>query len=187
MWPLIQDRFKSLLLDDPHPAVRFQIAIKLPWITNSDPAVVWDLITNFLKKETNPNVLKYGLKAVAKSIYRDDVRLEPYIIDLIKKLPSPTSGDDILTDLIMHNTINLNLSASNTVVTTWIANYVIEEKRLRHALFVIRDNLLLGFNLNQRVEADLRDRSVDFIWSLLAAIEPGVRSWPLSEREPTIE
>lgn len=187
LWPKIQNRFQSLLLDDPHPAVRFQVAGVIPWIEKIDVEATWSLVKRFFEKETNTSVISHALSGLARIASREAVRLEPYIINVSKQTSPPESGDDIATGLIMFFAIHKGLPASQELINSWINNFSHEEKRLYSALFDIRENLVLGFKNSEPKDIEVKNRTLKFIWSLLNKLEPTVEALALSNKEPTEE
>ena len=185
-WPEVKERYQEVLLNDPHPAVRFQLVHILPWIGTIDEEEMWALAEKFLAKEKNPANMKQAISYLSRLAGRSPERLEALVIP-IADVKIPKKGDDPLTGLIAFFAVNKELPASKTMLSNWAKDHKEHEERLQAALFDIRDGLVTGFDDGNPEKAELRRKTQEFLWMLIDALEPAVRSWPLSGNEPTPE
>ncbi|MDP3895566.1 MAG: hypothetical protein Q8Q62_02700 [Mesorhizobium sp.] len=185
LWPAIKDRFETMLLHDNHPAVRFQLAYALPWLRHVDDNEMWRLAREALATEPNSAILRLIVGRLPPNTPEDADQLEPLVIELLRRLPAKESGDDPIVGLITFFAIDRERPLSALEMSSWLNDVVANEDRLERALFDVREALIVGFDKSApRLDA-IRHRASAFIWSLIAAIEPAVRSWPLSGTEPT--
>ncbi|MER8590874.1 hypothetical protein NKH33_04615 [Mesorhizobium sp. M1182] len=185
-WPLVRERYQDILLNDPHPAVRFQLVRVLPWIEQIAEEEMWTLAEKFLKKEKNATNLKQAIASLSRLAGRNPERLEALAIP-VADVRFPKKGDDPLTGLIVFFAVNKELPTSKALLFDWTQNYKEQEERLQSALFDIRNGLIIGFDDEDPEKVTLRRRTQDFLWILIAALEPAVKSWPSSGNEPTPE
>ncbi|RWC42228.1 MAG: hypothetical protein EOS55_24740 [Mesorhizobium sp.] len=184
-WPEIKDRFEAMLLQDSHPAVRYQLAYALPCLWHVDRDEMWRLAKEVAAKEPNPAILSLLAARLPRNKPDDADQLEPLALDFSHRLTTKENGDDPIIGLITFFAVNQARPASVTELNSWLSDIIANEDRLQLVLFDIRDALLLGFNtINPRFDA-IRVRAAEFIGRLITALEPAVRSWPLSGKEPT--
>ncbi|CAH2403058.1 hypothetical protein [Mesorhizobium escarrei] len=184
-WPEIKDRFEAMLLQDSHPAVRFQLVYALPCLSRVDRDEMWRLAKEVTAQELNPAILRLLTARLPGNTPDDANQLEPLALDLSHRLTIKEHGEDPIVGLITFFAINHARPASVTELNTWLSDVIANEARLQRVLFDIRDDLLLGLNtIDPRFDA-IRRRANEFIERLITTLEPAVRSWPLSGKEPT--
>ncbi|ODT17897.1 MAG: hypothetical protein ABS35_24820 [Kaistia sp. SCN 65-12] len=185
-WPGIRSRFEVLLFDDPHPAVRYQLVGALSFIGRFDPDAMWDMAAKLFSKEKNGTILKKAVVTLSRWAGREPDRVEALLLPLSgTKLPK--KGDDPITGLVVFFAIAKERAASKALLQIWIEDFVGQEDRLTAALYDIRNDLVAGLGDGDPTKAATRARTRDFLWSLIKALEPAVRSWPLSGKEPTAQ
>lgn len=185
LWPAVKDRFETMLLRDSHPAVRFQLAYALPWLRYVDRNEMWRLAREAVATEQNSAILSRIVGRLPPNTLEDADQLEPLVLELSRRLPATKNGDDSIVGLITYFAIDSERPASAQEMSSWLNDVVANEDRLHRALFDVRDAVIVGFDKSDpRLDA-IRRRASTFIWSLVGAIEPAVRSWPLSGSEPT--
>lgn len=186
LWPLIANRFESMMLGDPHPAVRFQLVYALGWIAGINREDMWRLAKLVAATERNPAILRLLIGNLPAGKSEDAAELEPIVHDLFERLPiKERGGVDPLIVLITYFAINSNRGDSAAKMKAWIVDFVEHEEALHGALVDLRDVFLLGYDKVDPEQESIRKRATDFIWSLIAALEPAVRSWPLRGGDPT--
>ena len=185
LWPAVKDRFEAMLLHDSHPAVRFQLAYALPWLRHVDRNEMWRLAREAVATEQNSAILGLIVGGLPANTPEDADRLEPLVLELLRRFPAAKNGDDPIIGLITYFAIYSDRPASAQEMSSWLNDVVANEDRLHRALFDVREALIVGFDKSDPRLNAIRHRAGGFIWSLIAAIEPAVRSWPLSGTEPT--
>ena len=183
-WPLVNERFEQLLLSDPHPAVRFQLVRALPWIYRIDADAMWNLTEKIVASEQNGAVIKDLIATLSYVPSHDYPRVESLVLPLTSK-SLPERGDDPLVGLIVLFAVCYGMPESRSLIDRWIADYAQQEKRLHSVLFDLRQNMLAGLGDNDETQSKIFHRTLDIIWLLVNAIEPAVRSLPVSNEPPT--
>jgi hypothetical protein len=181
-WPQVRQTYERLL-NDPHPAVRTQAVRRLAALSFSSVEDMWDLMEQLFARETNTTVLRFAVSEAGALGKEYSARLEPLILALVPRLTTERS-DDPVTSLVTRFAVRRNLPASKAMLAAWIVDFEAEEKRLRHVLLDLRAGMLEGIG-NVSKPQEIRARTKATILKLIAAVEPSVRSWPQSGREPT--
>ncbi len=183
-WGPVKERYQDMLLNDPHPAVRFQVARIIPWIGNIDEESMWTLAEQVLATEKNSTIIRQLIASLSRFAGRHPERLETLILS-IADVKLPKKGDDPLTGLIVFLAVDKERPASQALLSSWIADYAEHEEQLHSALFDVRGWMLAGFGDGDAEKARLRRGAQKFLKALMDALEPAVRSWPASGKEPT--
>jgi energy-coupling factor transporter ATP-binding protein EcfA2 len=188
LWPQIQDRVEELLLRDPHPAVRFVLAIALYKLSWHNSAAAWELTEKFAEQETNPQVIHHATAILRNLAHEDAARLEPLLLKLLAKASGPGEGSRIMVDLLLRLALKRQLSASQAKLREWVSAYSAHEKQLGSVMAVLRDYLSMGYDQAQDPQDDaIRQRAQTFMLELVDAVEPAVRNWTPENYQPTEE
>lgn len=179
LWSQICGRFEDMLLCDLHPAVRLQLAYVLPRLRHIDIEAMWNLVESVVKKERNSSIIQYFAKALLALQNHYSERLEPLILELSVRGGFVQKGNDAITEHIINFAIRKGFVSSNAILQEWIANYSKNEVRLHSALFDIREGIVFGIDDFDHFKDVIRRRVWEFMWSLIGAVEPAVRSWPI--------
>ncbi|WP_345122621.1 hypothetical protein [Hymenobacter antarcticus] len=180
-WPQIRKQFEELLVDA-YPAVRLQVIHALPRIGRVDPESMWLLAASFADNELNLSLLQHGSSVLAA--WRDQATecLEPIILLLAKRTSSIIRGNDNVAAQVTYLALYKGLEASRTALWEWAANYELEENRLHLVLGNLRQTFLRGFDPADAAAEGIRVRTIEFIWFLIAAVEPSITTWPVVGR-----
>lgn len=183
----IDERGEEMLLNDPNPAVRLQLVYSLLRFGREDTEAKWAVIARLLAAEANAGVLHWVLCALSHLRQYEASRLEPIVVDLSARIPHRNRGDDLVTGLIVFFALDKDLAGSKAILASWVGDYCEREEYLHSALFDIRHVFVQGFGNADPAKQAARRRSNEFVWSLVDALEPAVRSLPLSGKPPTPE
>ncbi|MDQ0563237.1 hypothetical protein QO004_005046 [Rhizobium mesoamericanum] len=183
-WPQVRPTYERLLVD-PHPAVRMQAAMRLPAISLVRADDMWEIMEAFFPRETNSTVLQFAIGETGGLGQEYAARLELIVLALDPRLTSKRSNDPV-TALITRFRLRRRLEASTATISRWIADFEAFEERLRHMLFNLRGGILEGIDDPSKPQ-DVRARTKDLLLEIINSVEPSVRSWPQSDREPTPE
>lgn len=181
-WTRVRATYEMLLVD-PHPAVRMQAAMRLPAISFVSPDDMWEVMEAFFPREINSTVLQFALAETGGLGREYAARLEPIVLALDARLTSKCSNDPV-TALITRFRLRRQLDASTATISSWIANFEAQEERLRRMLFDLRGGILEGIDDLSKPQ-DVRARTKDLLLEIITSVEPSVRSWPQSDRDPT--
>lgn len=184
-WPKIKDRFETILFQDRHPAVRYQLVYGLPWLGRWDRSEMWRLVTKVAAHESNPAILNLLASRLPGNTPDDAVQLENLALDFSDRLPVNDKGGGPIVGIITFFALRKARPASIQKLYSWLDDFADNEDRLRDVLSDIQGNLLLGLDKIDPSLDVLRHHNQEFIWSLIAAIEPAFRSLPLSGRQAT--
>lgn len=183
LWPQIREQFEKLLIDA-YPAVRLQVIHVLPRIGRVDPEGMWQLAADFAVNEPNTSLLQHGSSVMAAWRDQEAKRLEPVILLLAKRTSSAIRSNDNVAGQVTYLALYKGLQDSRAVLREWATNYAQEENRLHTVLGNLRQTFLRGFNSADAISDGIRARTIEFIWSLVAAVEPAITAWP-SVGQPT--
>jgi hypothetical protein len=184
LWSKIRECYEELLLTDPHPAVRMQLVTKLVDMWDVDPDAMWELADKFVASENNKAVLGYGAYALSRLRAVAPEKVEPLFLKLIDKEVSTNGGENAVPATFAYFAVVKGLAASKAVLGKWIADFKDYEKQLHGVLFSLRDYLCIGYSSVGGKEEASRRNMIVFLWELITALEPDVRSWP-TDREAT--
>lgn len=189
IWPVIRPRVETLMLEDPHPAVRFTIMRVIRFIGSHDPEHMWALIERAAAEETNAAVVaKLVANLRSFRVERAD-RIEAIVLELADRFGGVGYGpdNDPITSIIVDFAIEDGREASQAKLRGWIADYVAQEGRLHRVLGDLRGAMVARFTSDTEAARTIAARCDALVSDLIAAIEPAVRSWPLRGGEPTPE
>lgn len=181
-WPRVRPTYEKLLVD-PHPAVRMQVAMRLPAISLVSADDMWEIMEAFFPRETSSTVLQFAIAETGGLGWDYAARLEPIVLALDKRATSKQS-DDPVTALITRFRLHVQLEASKETISDWIVDFEAQEERIRHMLFDLRGGILKGIDDISKPQ-DIRARTKELLFEIIDSVEPAVRSWPRSDREPT--
>lgn len=184
LWPQVRPTYERLL-SDPHPAVRMRAAIRLPTISFVSADDMWEIMEAFFVRETNSTVLQFAIGKTGSLGPEYAARLEPIVLALDPRLTSKRSNDPI-TALVTRFRLRWRLEASTATISRWIADFEPFEEQLRHVLFSLRGCIIEGIDDPSKPQA-VRAQTKDLLLEIIKSVEPSVRSWPQSDREPTRE
>ncbi|GAA4364108.1 hypothetical protein GCM10023185_33330 [Hymenobacter saemangeumensis] len=187
LWPLLEERFEALLLHDPYPAVRAQLAGALRSLSHVAEETAWQLTEKFAARENNPTVISEGVRALERLLNHDAVRIEPFFLELATRTAAAGHIPSVLTKSIVFMALKRELAASQTLLQSWVAGYATEEKQLMAVLSELRGYFVLGYGTATPAQVASGTRARALVWSLIEAIEPAVRAWPTDGQEPTDE
>lgn len=185
IWPKISSRYKEMLLSDPHPAVRMMLGRRLSGLWFSDKDALWDVTANFLSTEQNPAVLEFAAHDLNRLRDVASDKIETVFLDLSKKNVSSSHGKRVIPATIGYFAISKELPASVAEVENWLADFVENEQKLHDLLFNMRSAFCIGYAGDDVGQETLRKNTIKFLWRLIDTVEPAVKSWPASGKEPT--
>ncbi|WP_029274544.1 hypothetical protein [Pedobacter borealis] len=186
LWPKISERYQKMLLTDPHPAVRMQLITKVIGLWDIDRNAMWELADKFVSSEHNKAVLGFGAHVLSRLRVIAPEKVEPLFLKLTGKEVSFHSGENVVPSTFAYFGVVKGFTSSKAEIGKWIANFKNYEKQLHGVLFSLRDYLGIGYSSAGGPEEISRKNVIAFLWALIAALEPNVRSWP-TDREATEE
>ncbi|MGI4741284.1 MAG: hypothetical protein ACRYG7_39465 [Janthinobacterium lividum] len=187
LWPLLAERFESLLLHDPYLAVRASLAAALRPLSHVAEETAWQLAEKFAARENNPAVINEGITALERLLNHNAARIEPFILELATRTAAAGRIPSVLTKSIVFLALKRELAASQAQLRSWVGNYATEEKQLLAILSELRGYFVLGYGPANPAQAASGARARALVWLLVEAVEPAVRAWPTDGREPTAE
>jgi hypothetical protein len=176
-WVQIRERFEALLVDV-YPAVRLQVIHALPRIGRVDPESMWQLAISFANNELNTSLLQYSSSVLATWRDKAPEQLEPIILLLAKRTIPVTQGNDNVAGQITYLALYKGLKESYAILQEWAVNYAQEENRLHVVIANLQPTFLRGFDQPDATAEGIRARTIKFVWSLVAAVEPAINTWP---------
>jgi hypothetical protein len=147
---------------------------------------MWRIAERVFASERNTGILKVAMVALSKRARHEPERLEKLILPLAE-LPFLKRGDDPLVGLLVFFAIEFDLSGSKALLSSWIDKYPDHQPQLHSALFDLRQYIAIGFKSGDPSDNRRRNRAKAFLSVMMSSMEPAVRSWPQSGRQPTKE
>ncbi|WP_029587485.1 hypothetical protein [Bradyrhizobium sp. URHD0069] len=187
MWSVLRERMERLVVDDPHPAVRFHLVRAIPSIMHYSADAAWSLVERIAEKETNASIIHQLGHCLYHLRGKDDERIERIVLDIAERHPQGDGHEDAITEAIIYFAIERELPASMVKLAAWVDKYQEQEERLLVVVFDLRSRSLRGFDGGNVNDIAVRHRARAFIEVLIAKIEPAVRAWPLRGGDPTAE
>lgn len=177
LWPKISERYKKLLFEDPHPAVRMQAIICILGLWNHDRDGLWEIAEKFLKTEENSSVLGYGSLVLCRLQRVVPEQLEPLILGLLSKKVSAINNNNTITSAISYFAVVKELPASKMVLEHWIQNFKDNEKNIHDTLVSLRNYLGIGYAIGTEQKTFIRKNVIVFLHELTKMLEPVISGW----------
>lgn len=185
MWPRLREKYEQLILNDPHPAVRFNLVRGLLTVLHYDPEAAWKLIEQVAAKETNASIIRQ-LGHVLNAIRgKDEERVEAMVLDLVDRFPDRDRHEDGYIDSLTHMAVDNEQPASIAKIDSWIDEFASNEGALRSVIFDLQQRLILGFESGEERDIATRHRASALVDRIISKIEPTVRELPQRLGDPT--
>ena len=179
-WPKIRERYKKLLFEDPHPAVRMQAINCILGLWNHDKDILWKIVEKFVNAEENSSVLGYGALQLCRLQGVAPDQLENLILALLGKKVSSVSNNNSITSAISYFAVVKELPASKMVLEQWIQNFKDNEKNIYDTLVSLRNYLGIGYADGNEQKTFIRKNVIAFLEKLTKLLEPVISEWTLN-------
>ncbi|CDT15575.1 hypothetical protein BN1088_150001 [Sphingobacterium sp. PM2-P1-29] len=186
LWPKIRERYKKLLFEDPHPAVRMQAINCILGLWDHDGDGLWKIVEKFVNTEENSSVLGYGALQLCRLQAVAPDQLEPLILELSGKKVSSVSNNNTITSAISYFAVVKERPASKMVLEHWIQNFKDYEKNIHDTLVSLRNYLGIGYATGTEQKTFIRKNVIALLHELTEMLESVISDWTF-DRAPTDE
>lgn len=164
----------ELLLNDPHPAVRLNAAVRIGRIWDIDRERFWQLVTQVLADEANLTVIEHVLgDLVSRLIHSDQSRTVALLLALMHREPS---GSDrarrvrkAIADKLSVLWVTYRSDEAKAVLDEWLASPWEYSDEARTVLTTLSGAVVAGIGENADKDAGLRKRSQALVSDIVEA------------------
>ncbi|WP_244604597.1 MULTISPECIES: ATP-binding protein [Mesorhizobium] len=170
----------TTLLDDAHPAVRLQAALRLVRIWDVDREGFWQRLTDRLETELNQSVIDHVAASVlGRVLHADRPRTEPLVLALLERFADEPERQErmrkTLADLLAILWVTYESAPAFTVLDSWIGTAAAHVPELSKITSTLRGAFVAG--LSGEAGADdggLRHRSQALAHAIVLAANEGL-------------
>ncbi|MDX0911871.1 hypothetical protein GOE02_21345 [Sinorhizobium medicae] len=170
------------LIDDGHPAVRLQTALRLVRIWDLDREGFWQRLTKQLDGEPNQSVIDHVAKSVlGRVLHADAARTEPLVLGLLTRFEAEPERKArmraTLADLLAILWVTYQSAPAYAVLADWIAVPAAHVSELSKILGTLRNAFIAGLVGEQDAGGDaVRHRSQALAHAVVLAANDGLKS-----------
>ena len=185
VWLRLSTVAERLLLADPHPAVRMQLASRLNGLWNEARPDMWRLLEAVATGEPNIGVLRYLTPVFSRLKDADPDSVEALFLPLLDRVNDDEQPQLHYTGLLTDLAIRSGRAASLAKMTVWLSAFDQHERWLSAALGQMRYRFADGFNDVDADKIASRERALSFLQTVIDAVVLDLQTWPPAGQEPT--
>jgi hypothetical protein len=171
------------LLEDAHPAVRLQAALRLVRIWDIDRPGFWQRLSARLSDETNQGVLDHVISGVlSRVLHADPDRVEPLALALLGRFDQdPERASRMRTALsgqVAILWVTHQRTEARAVLTSWIADLAKHQSELSQIVATMRSAFVVGLQGEAKPDDDgLRHRAQQLALEIVMAANAGMEAY----------
>lgn len=181
VWPRLATTVERLVREDPHPAVRMQLAACLNCLWETARPDMWRLIEAVARDETNIGVLRHMSSVLNRLRGVAPAEVEALYMPLLDRVRADEHPQIHFTALLVNLAIWRGMPASLAKLAEWLDAFDQHEPWLAGALGQMRDIFVVGFDdLTPEAPEQVarRERALTFVQAVITAVKADAEAWP---------
>lgn len=162
--------------------VRNEIAMRLSFLWNTDKALMWDLVANFAKSETNARVMVQLVNFLIRLSNQEPDRVVALTQTILTRTDvEKGDGRDTFREgigtLVFHLWTRHGQPTAREIIDLWLGDRGAHAPELRHGAFSIRDGLTLGYDSTNGSDHETRARCQKLAFDVIDRAARGIEGY----------
>lgn len=161
------------MLNDPHPAVRFQISARLLHLWEFDQETAWEYLSKRLEQESNTGIIEHMVRdGIGRLLHTNPQRVFDMISNLLNRFDDNPEHQKRIRNIVSSDLAILwcvhNINEAYEILQHWIVNPTIYKNELNSILVASREGFVLGLS-DQAAPKDsaIRQRISDMAFEII--------------------